>query len=99
MVNAGARVARGRHGGERSMSDDGAVRIGSRVRVRDIDGEEEFAVVPPEEADIVAERISSESPLGRALLGRHVGDDVLFRAPGGVLAVTIVSVRDAGGAC
>ncbi len=68
------------------------VRIGSRVRIRDADGNAEFSVVDPEEADAVAERVSASSPLGRALLGRQVGDEVRFRAPGGVLAVTVVTV-------
>ncbi len=76
-----------------TFSDDGAVRVGSRVRVRDEDGEEEFAVVAHIEADAVADRISAESPLGRALLGRHVGERVRFRAPGGIMGVTVVSVR------
>jgi transcription elongation factor GreA len=53
---------------------DDVVRMGSRVRVRDEDGEEEFAVVPHVEADAIADRISAESPLGRALLGRHVDE-------------------------
>jgi transcription elongation GreA/GreB family factor len=75
------------------MVTDGIVREGSRVRIRDEDGEAQFAVVPPEEADIAAERISTESPLGRALLGRRAGDEVRFRAPGGVLAVTVVAVH------
>lgn len=69
------------------------VRIGSRVSVRDRDGEAEFRIVEPHEADAVAERVSAESPLGRALLGRRVGELVRFRAPGGVLAVTVVDVR------
>ena len=74
------------------MTDESMVRIGSRVRVRDVDGEAEFAVVGPEDADAIAERVSAESPLGRALLGRRLGDEVRFRAPGGVLAVTVVEV-------
>ncbi len=72
--------------------DESVIRIGSRVRVRDVDGEAEFAVVGPEEADAAAERVSAESPLGRALLGRRLGEHVRFRAPGGVLAVTVVGV-------
>jgi transcription elongation factor GreA len=71
----------------------GTVRIGSQVRIRDPDGVAEFRVVEPHEADAVAERVSAESPLGRALLGRRVGELVRFRAPGGVLAVTVVDVR------
>jgi transcription elongation GreA/GreB family factor len=61
--------------------------------VRDADGEAEFAVVPPEDADAAAERVSASSPLGHALLGRRLGEEVRFRAPGGVLAVTVVDVR------
>ncbi len=46
----------------------------------------------PAEVDAVAERVSADSPLGIALLGRQVGDLVRYRAPGGVLAVTMVEV-------
>ena len=69
-----------------------AVRIGSRVRVRDADGDAEFSVVPHAEADSMAHRVSAESPLGRALLGHRSGDEIRYRAPGGVLTVTIVGV-------
>jgi transcription elongation GreA/GreB family factor len=72
--------------------DDCVVRVGSRVRVRDADGEDEFALVAPEDVDTGANRISIESPLGRALLGRRVGDQVRFRAPGGIMGVTVVGV-------
>ena len=74
------------------MTDESMVRIGSRVRVRDVDGEAEFAVVGPEDADAIADRVSAESPLGRALLGRRLGEEVRFRAPGGLLAVTVIGV-------
>jgi transcription elongation GreA/GreB family factor len=70
-----------------------AVRIGSRVRVQDDDGDVEFSIVAPEDADCMADRISIDSPLGRALLGRRVGEHVRFRAPGGVLAVTVLEIR------
>jgi transcription elongation factor GreA len=68
------------------------IRIGSRVCVRDEDGEAEFHIVDPAEADAVAERVSADSPIGRALLGRHVGDLVRFRAPVGVLAVKVLEI-------
>jgi len=68
------------------------IRIGSRVCVRDEDGEAEFQIVDPAEADAIAERVSADSPIGRALLGRHVGDLVRFRAPGGLLAVKVLDV-------
>jgi transcription elongation GreA/GreB family factor len=69
------------------------VRIGSRVRVRDIDGDATFEIVEPESADAMADRVSAQSPLGSALLGRRVGDRVRFRAPDGVLVVTVVQVE------
>jgi len=75
------------------VTDEDVVHIGSRVRVRDADGEAEFAVVAPEDADATAERVSATSPLGHALLGRRPGDEVRFRAPGGALTVTVVDVR------
>jgi transcription elongation factor GreA len=63
------------------------------VRVRDADGEDEFMIVPTWEADAIADRISAESPFGQALLGRRVGDRVRFRAPGGIVGLTVVAVR------
>ena len=69
------------------------VRLGSRVRVLCVDGEVQFNIVEPVEADIAEERLSAESPLGRALLGRRVGEEVRFRAPGGAQAVTVVEVN------
>jgi transcription elongation GreA/GreB family factor len=74
------------------MTAANVIAIGSRVCVRDTDGDAEFSIVEPDQADIADERISAESPLGRALLGRRVGDEVRFRVPGGVLAVTVVEV-------
>ncbi len=73
-------------------STDDVVRVGSRVRVMDADGEDEFMIVADYEADALADRISAESPFGRALLGHRIGDRVRFRAPGGIMAVTVVAV-------
>jgi transcription elongation factor GreA len=75
------------------MADDDVVRIGSTVRVQDADSEDEFFVVPDHEADACAARVSVASPLGCALLGRRVGERVRFRAPGGVMGVTVLAVR------
>lgn len=76
------------------MTDgSGVVRIGSRVCIRDIDGDATFRIVDPEHADAMADRVSAQSPLGSALLGRRIGDRVRFRAPDGVLVVTVVAVE------
>jgi transcription elongation factor GreA len=74
------------------VCEDSTVRIGSLVRVRDRDGEEEYTIVGGEEADLVSRRISTESPLAMALLGHAAGERVKVRAPGGLRAVIIVRV-------
>jgi transcription elongation GreA/GreB family factor len=79
-----------------AVMDTGLIRLGSRVRVRDVEGEAEFDIVPPEDADAQQRRVSADSPIGRALLGRRLGEQVRFPAPGGLLAVTVVSVQDGG---
>jgi transcription elongation factor GreA len=76
--------------------NDGVVRLGSRVRVElqedDERGEAEFALVADRDADATAHRVSEASPIGRALMGRRAGDRVKFRAPGGTVGATVVSV-------
>lgn len=70
------------------------VRIGSLVLVSEDGNEpEEFHIVGPIEADPRQGRISHESPLGQALLGRRAGDSVTIDAPAGQLVFRIVSIR------
>jgi transcription elongation factor GreA len=75
-----------------TTSTDGIVLVGSRVRVRGSDGEDEFTIVLACDADATADLVSAESPCGRALLGHRVGDRVWFRAPGGIMGLTVVAV-------
>ena len=74
------------------MSDIGTVTIGSCVRVKDRDGEEEYTIVGGEDADAARYLISMESPLAVALLGHAEGEQVKVRAPGGLRNVTILRV-------
>ncbi len=76
-----------------SSTDHEVVRIGSRVRVRysDAEDDDEFTLVSPE-IDDVPDRLSTDAPLGRALLGVRVGERVRFQAPGGICGVTVVDV-------
>jgi hypothetical protein len=69
----------------------GEVQPGSRVRVRDADGEE-YTLVRRSEADPAHGRISTESPVGRALLRGRRGDEVEVQTPGGIRALTIVEL-------
>jgi transcription elongation factor GreA len=66
--------------------------VGSTVRVRDADGEDEYTIVRKGDADPAQGRISTASPVGRALLGGRRGDEVMVRTPGGIRALTIVEV-------
>lgn len=68
--------------------------IGAKVKVWDIDYEEEvdYELTGVEEADPVNNKISIESPVGKALLGKTVNDVVEVRAPRSVLKYKILSI-------
>ena len=70
------------------------VDIGAHVTVQ----EEEYPpdtyyLVGPKEADPKNGRISYESPIGKALIGHHVGDEVLAETPGGTIKLKIVDIH------
>jgi transcription elongation factor GreA len=68
------------------------VGLGSRVRVLDLQKDEEifYKLVTSEEADAAKGWISTSSPIGRALLGKEVGDSVRIQLPGGFREMEIV---------
>ena len=69
------------------------IELGSTVTVK-IDGKHEvYQVVGEFEADPLEKKISHESPLGKALLGKKVGEQVEVTAPAGKIVYTIVSVK------
>ncbi|MCJ7548572.1 MAG: transcription elongation factor GreA [Anaerolineae bacterium] len=72
---------------------DGIVRLGDTVSVREegTDTDEEYLMVGSAEADPRKGRISNESPLGRALIGKHVGENAVVRAPDGDIVFKIIS--------
>ena len=71
----------------------GWVRVGSRVTVRNQEGGlETYTIVGSAEADPSQGLISNESPVGRTLLGKKVGEEVQVRAPAGVLRMTVVEI-------
>jgi transcription elongation GreA/GreB family factor len=75
------------------LRDEGKVRLGARVRLEDEDGNEtEYRLVTPDRADPAHGAVSVESPLGRALLGKSAGDDVIVERPRGAAEYTIVSI-------
>jgi transcription elongation factor GreA len=68
------------------------VRIGSSVQVKDGPDLDWYTLVGPEDADAMAGRISTDSPLGTALLGHRAGERVQVRRPGGRGVVVIAAV-------
>jgi transcription elongation factor GreA len=71
------------------------VRFGATVKVADEETDEEitYQLVGELEADIQQRKISIGSPLGRALIGREVGDSVEVTTPNGVRYFEIMTVR------
>jgi transcription elongation factor GreA len=68
------------------------VKLGSKVTLNTKGKKESFVVVGEWEADPKDKKISHESPLGKALIGKKVGEKVEVEAPAGIIAYTIVSV-------
>jgi len=71
------------------------VKFGATVKLADEDTDEEvrYQIVGPYEADLNKGRISITAPLGRALIGKTVGDTVEVQTPKGGKSYGIVSVR------
>lgn len=71
---------------------NGGVDVGKRVTVK-VDGDKHiFEIVGEWEADPSSKKISHESPLGQALMGRKVGDEVEVEAPAGKIIYEILSI-------
>jgi len=68
--------------------------FGATVEVEDEDGRRQtFRIVGEDEIDSQAARISWRSPVGRALLGKRVGDVITVRRPAGEVELEIVALR------
>lgn len=73
---------------------DGEVYVLTNVKVHDVSYNEEitFTLVSPEEADFEMDKISITSPIGKALLGKKVGDTVEVNVPDGKLKYKILEI-------
>lgn len=71
----------------------GTIKLGSTVTVNVKGKKEVFTVVGEWEADPKDQKISHESPLGKALLGKKTGEKIEVEAPAGTLIYTIVTVK------
>lgn len=71
----------------------GCVNVGSTVRISTNNKEKEYTIVGASEADPVSGRISNESPLGIAFIGKCAGDSVEVQVPSGKIVYHIISVK------
>ena len=80
---------------DESQIDLNVVTIGSIVKVNDVefDEEVEYTIVGSAEADPYDGKISNESPVGRALLGKTVGEEVDVQVPDGIAKFKILEIR------
>jgi transcription elongation factor GreA len=71
------------------------VSLGSTVTLKDLDYDEQFTytIVGSAEADPVNHRLSNESPVGQAILGRKVGETVTVPAPAGSMRYEVISIE------
>jgi transcription elongation factor GreA len=74
--------------------DNSVVVVGNHVTVEEEGiGEDTFFIVGPKEADPMNSRISFESPIGKALMEKKVGETVSITTPNGTIKMKIVSIK------
>lgn len=78
---------------EQLPSDRDKVFFGAWVTIEDEDGEEQtYRIVGPDEFDLKHNKLSMDSPLAKALLGKRIDDAVIFQSPAGQRELYIVAV-------
>ena len=78
----------------KTLNTGGRIVFAATVELEDAEGNEvTYQIVGDAEADIKENKISISSPIARALIGKHEGDLVEVRAPGGTREYTILTVR------
>lgn len=77
------------------QSSDGKVGFGSTVTLENCDNGEKvtYQIVGPDESDIPSGKISIASPLGKALIGKEVDDEVIVKTPGGTKRYTLLKIE------
>ncbi len=77
--------------------DLSVVSIGAKVRLRDVDAKQtvEYVIVGSAEADPAESKLSNESPVGKAIIGKKKGETVEVAAPRGALKFKIMGIEAA----
>ncbi len=73
------------------------INVGCRVELKDLTDKETvlYSIVGSTEADILNNKISNESPIGIALMGKSIGDTVAVEAPDGIYKYKILDIKRA----
>ena len=77
-----------------SQIDTSIVRLLTKVTIRNTVNNMQmtYAIVSESEANLAAKKISAESPIGKGLLGRSIGDIVNIQVPNGMITFEILSI-------
>ncbi|WP_040725429.1 transcription elongation factor GreA [Thiomicrorhabdus sp. Kp2] len=77
------------------LNPGGKIVFGATVTVLNIDTDEEltYKIVGNEESDVKANKISVNSPIARALIGKEEGDEVIVQAPSGNIDYEIIEIQ------
>jgi len=76
---------------ERSSND--CVCLGCKVTIKSDKGEIDYSIVGEWEADPIQRKVSHQSPLGKALISKKVGEEVEFDAPAGKIVYKIIKIQ------
>jgi transcription elongation factor GreA len=69
------------------------VEVGDKILIQNQDGKiEQFTIVGSAEANPVEGKISNESPVGKALLGKKIGDEIEVATPAGIIRLLVMDV-------
>ncbi|NNE55831.1 MAG: transcription elongation factor GreA [Flavobacteriales bacterium] len=79
---------------DESQIDDSKAYILSKVKIKNLNNnaEVEYTLVAESEADLAAKKISIDSPIGKGLLGKEVGDIAEVQVPAGIIKFEILGI-------
>ena len=79
---------------DESELDTSSVHLLTKVTIKNIDNDAEltYAIVPESEADLMAKKISVESPIAKGLLGKKVGEIAEIEVPSGMMKFEIIDI-------
>lgn len=95
ILDIGAKLSNAQVIDVKKLNNQGKVVFGSRVKALNLKTDEEiqYRIVGEDEADIKNFKISYSSPLGRALIAKSIGDEVVVQTPGGLIEYEILEVE------